>query len=435
VVRHCATTRVKVQKEGNHGESNPSLSKKYGRYCTSMDLVAQEIETVIYGESDDDNDEDSQLPSTFETEDNVSDEDGRSAESHNLDRTEIDTIRRTGQCRRRYNDKTVATRMFPFRGDEINSYGLFDDPQGRSGRSKPNSCLASSSSSRSIIYAKKYQLPGNLLTPILVFLSATFAILLVIRVVTSLMSAAVGIVILLFLVGRMVNEFLTHPVRLIRNIHASPVRYFATLGAMLGAIHVLLVGHLSPISRKLIHCSTSWISSDFGHGLKEWFQVNVTTTSYTGDTIQIDLVMLWRLIRGIGYGIEIGCLWIIIFGKSSKSTALSRYLHRRVWRPLKRYYRRSVVLLGHPTTRNDDNLGHSYGDARNNCSICLETFDDIIYYESNRQRDSPLLNRYQLLPCHHCFHRDCARNWLTIQQTCPICRDKVMGMRGCADNE
>jgi len=40
------------------------------------------------------------------------------------------------------------------------------------------------------------------------------------------------------------------------------------------------------------------------------------------------------------------------------------------------------------------------------CSICLE----------NVQEDR------QTLPCGHEFHEDCLREWLALQDTCPVCR-------------
>jgi hypothetical protein len=216
------------------------------------------------------------------------------------------------------------------------------------------------------------------------------------------------------------------------------------LGATLGAIHALSMRqhwfphHWFPLdSMNWIHASTSCIPSDF--------------VNYMADPFNLDFVMLWRLIRGLGYGIQIGYLWLIILGKSSKSTALSRYIYRHLWRPMKRQYQRSAVQIGQTKkiknsmvalalenrTRNVDYEGVGNGENnRHHCSICLENFDDLVNFgetNNNLQRDFSLPDRYQMLPCHHSFHRDCARHWLTIQQTCPICRVQVKGMKGCAD--
>jgi hypothetical protein len=366
------------------------------------------------------------------------DEDSRYSLGHKSDRSEISTRRRTYLRRRSYNGSS-ATRRVTFCGDEMNSYGLFDDTHRRK-QNRYKSMLSSSSSSvSSIIYAKKYQSPGTLFESILVFLSAMFAILLVIRVIMSLLTAVVGMVILVLFTGMVVNEFLTRPVRLIRHLHTSPVLSFTSLGAILGTIHAYCMGHMSALSFTM-NSSTCWIPPDFGNCLKDWFQVGAAATSYTCKAIKIDLVMLGGLIRGLAYGLQIGYLWLIIFGKSSKSTALSRYIHRRIWRPLKRQYRRSVVLIGQtkypmvPSDRRTRNADAN-GDDCHHCSICLENFDNVVNSETNRERDFPLPDRYQMLPCHHCFHRDCARHWLTIQQTCPVCRVQVKGMRGCADSE
>jgi Ring finger domain len=407
-----------------------------------MDLVAQEIETVIYGESDDENNDDElQFSSCYKMEeDDIVD--GRCGVGNKSDNRVISTRRRSGQDRRKENHSTIVTRTVTFCDDEINRYGLFDDLYHHHQRACTK--LKGAPSSCSIIYTKKYQSPGALFAPFLGFLSAMFVILLVIRVIMSLLSAVVGTVALLLLAGSVVHEFLTQPVRLIRNLHTSPVLCFGVLGAMLGAIHGLLVEHLFPLSMTLMDSCTFQMLSGYGHGIEDCFQVDAAATSYKGDTINTDLIMLWGLIHGLGYGIEIGYVWFILFGKSSKSTALSRYIYRQVWQPLKRQYKSSAVLMEqskHPLVsmehrvRNIDYQGEATGENCHYCSICLENLDDSVNSETNHERDSPPPDRYQMLPCHHCFHRDCARHWLTIQQTCPVCRIQVEGMRGCAYSE
>ena len=50
-------------------------------------------------------------------------------------------------------------------------------------------------------------------------------------------------------------------------------------------------------------------------------------------------------------------------------------------------------------------------DIENNdeCTICLSN-------ESN--------NEWVKLGCHHIFHRTCISQWLSINNTCPICREE-----------
>ena len=53
----------------------------------------------------------------------------------------------------------------------------------------------------------------------------------------------------------------------------------------------------------------------------------------------------------------------------------------------------------------------SGGEGQKGCCICLEDF---------AQGDTVVG-----LPCQHCFHFDCAKEWLKCSQECPLCRKGV----------
>lgn len=290
--------------------------------------------------------------------------------------------------------------------------------------------------------------------PILFFLAGTFAVLLAIRLLVSLLTAVVGIVVLALLAVRLVQEFWTRPVRVVRRLHRSPVICCALLGAVMGAVHALWVQRLFPLSLAIMEATTSRWPEGLGRGINEWLLIEGATAAMSSPQecygIDVDLIMLWGLLRGLGYGIQIGSLWLIIFGNTSNSTALGRYLYRNIWKPLKRQYRQSAAIRD--DERHDPSssmefanvLCHEFredqGGNRHHCSICLEKFDDGTREEWLTEDDGiddapPMPDTYQLLPCNHCFHRECARHWLTIQQTCPICRVEVQGMRGCGISE
>jgi Ring finger domain len=417
------------------------------RRPSSLDLVAQEIETVIFGESDDEDESDGDGDDQSSMEDAENDSVCLNSEGHESDGL---NFRRRGGRNAFKRNRIDPIHYSSLDSEEINSYGLFDDPQEqrRGRRSK-----AGRSAPGAIIYAKRYQSPGTLFVPILVFLSATFAALLVIRVIMSLLTAAVGMVILILLAIRFVQEFVTRPIRLIRNLHASPVVCFASLGAVVGAIHALWVQGLFPLSMLIMTASTSRFPENLRNSLRDWFQLDEATSNCDSDGINVDLIMLWGLLRGLGYGIEIGSLWLILFGKSTNSTALSRHIYRRIWKPLKRQYRHSARITERQT--NDDSTpvanrastsmyqlddDNDRGSDRHLCSICLERLGDDPTDSSVGEvgvdiKFSSIPDRYQLLPCNHSFHRECARHWLTIQKTCPVCRRDVKGMRGCGSNK
>jgi hypothetical protein len=349
--------------------------------------------------------------------------------------------------------------------DDINSYTLFDalsDDDGPSTRrrryatgsysSSSTSTSTSSSSNNNtttIIYAQKYQSPGALFMPILIFLSVTFVLLLVVRIVMSLLTAAVGIVVLCVIVTKFLQEFFTRPVLLVRTLHASPVLCCSVLGSIFGVLHALWKQRLLPLLmhgldvdsvESLLNAMLGLISMESIGIVYSSSSSSSHSHSSSTESSCVDLIMLWGLAHGLIYGIEIGCAWLILFGDLARPTTFTKYFYRSVWRPLKRQYRRSGIRR-HTMTRqhrctlstndsygdcgdSNSNLGGS-SDDRHQCVICLEPFVD-----------TPVEgDRYQLLPCLHCFHRECARNWLVIRQSCPICRVKVEGMEGCGSVE
>ncbi|KAG7347994.1 ring finger domain containing protein [Nitzschia inconspicua] len=429
-----ATVRAMIiQRQSRNGRSTARRSSS-----SPMDLVAQEIETVIFGESDDEIDNDE-----FE-EDSSSEMEEAEVGLYRTRSTGCDRDGLNFGSRRRRNRSDPASYAF-FDGEEVNTYGLFDDPHQRRHR-RFSKRVARSSSSGSIIYAQKYKSPATLFMPILIFLGATFAALLVIRLLTGLLTAAVGMVIIFLFAIRLVQEFLTRPIRFIRNLHGSPVICFAAVGAIVGTIHALWVQQLFPLSRLLVNASVSQLPERLRLGLPGWFGVQDNATSANDhDVINVNLVVLWGLLRGLGYGIEIGSLWLILLGRSSKSTALGQNIYTKIWRPLKRHYRNSAKIResekipaitspGHRANTVAYRFEDDQVENRNRCAICLENFDNTIETclgKGSRDDDFPPPDQYQLLPCNHYFHRECARNWLTIQQSCPICRIKVEGMRGC----
>jgi hypothetical protein len=289
--------------------------------------------------------------------------------------------------------------------------------------------------------------------PILAFLSATFVLLLVVRVVMSLLTAAVGIGLLLVFVVRLVTEVLVRPVRLVRTLHASPILSCTVLGVVFGAVRALWRDRFLPW----------WLDGWPGHD-GDTVSTRHYLDSAAEDGTSIDLVMLWGSVQGLVYGIEMGCLWCCVLGDTSRPTCLARYFYHRVWRPLRRQYRRSANARRRPGRQDprglsvkdssgrrgdgggDDDDDHHYddgrsgGDDRHQCVICLEPFDDTVggavqTGEGRDCRSGSLPDRYRLLPCRHCFHRECARHWLTIRRTCPICRVNVQGMEGCGSVE
>ena len=89
-------------------------------------------------------------------------------------------------------------------------------------------------------------------------------------------------------------------------------------------------------------------------------------------------------------------------------------------------------LLENNDTENDDNEDESFSESQNNnllidpiflrkistlnpdkkaCTICLEDFN--------------IKDKVINLECLHMFHNNCINNWLTINNFCPVCKNKI----------
>jgi len=344
--------------------------------------------------------------------------------------------------------------------DNINSYNLFDDHHETSIRNATKKTPASSI----IIYAQKYCYPpGSLFALIYLFLSGTSILLLMIRVVMSLLTATVGTFLVVFLVGWFLREFSVRPIRLIRMVHSSPVLVLACFGAVSGTLHALWYQkqyRILPLLSSLI-TNTTTITMDHSSQqlyLTWWLEFILgndnesggipTNDNYSIDNSSyIDLVMLWGLIKGFIIGVEVGSVWLIMLGDISNPSNLTKIIHRYFWRPSRQYYREatisrrtrrflasSYVVGPAPTTDTDtdtttkavtESLTEPEKNDRQKCVICLENFSSEVKEQQDNGRFSADYSRFQMLPCLHSFHRDCALHWLLIQNKCPICRVPV----------
>jgi hypothetical protein len=395
-----------------------------------MHLVAEEIETVIYGESD-------------------SEEEG---EMENLDQCVIEEMLRSPRRNKIRRRSRPAYRSRATDLKNINCYTLFEmtgDDSQKTGRYQQRSI--SSPLPSSIIYAKKYQSTGEMFMPILLFLGAMFVLLLVVQILTSLLNAVMGVTLILFLVLKLAQELAARPTRLIRNVHSSPVLCMAFVGSVFGAFYAVWQQCLRPLVLFSIHETRTFAINSAKDSMELFMDTSSSYYIASSDYSEIThRIMMWGLLRGLAIGIEVGCIWLIVLGDSSNPTAVSRYIYRRVWQPLKRQYqqtaavkarrRNSAVRVGvvweNGNAANDDSSSPGY--HRNQCAICLDMFQDAMVVAGNGDNCSSNCastlyhDRYQLLPCLHCFHRECARHWLSIQRTCPVCREKVDGMKGCS---
>jgi hypothetical protein len=470
---------------------------------SDWNLVAQEIETVIYGGNSSDGDDDND-------DDDDDDDDGyqRRRRRRRRRRTKSEKNIRIG---RGEGGRKIQRRQLYNTSNSINSYNLFDDHHHHQGSFIRNTTTMnqhqhqhqhqrqSSSSSSIIIYAQKYfYSPGSLFLSISIFLSVTSILLLIIRVVISLLTATVGIIIAILLIARILYEFISRPIRLIRTVHTSPIFWLAFIGAVFGTLHALwnqqqhqqqqLLPLLSSFitkstittmdhsSQQQQFYSTWWFKFIIGSSDSNESGGTATTATDTSrssssdsdnsvDSSYIDLVMLWGLIRGFVFGIEVGSLWLIVLGDNSNPTNLTKSFYRRVWIPLRRYHRNAIIIqrqtLSHflaPSSivvapaatatastmamlEEESLLSESErNNDRQQCAICLEDFSSIDEqqqdcYISTHYSAAADHSRYQLLPCLHCFHRECAMHWLTIQNKCPICRVPVQELHCYDDND
>lgn len=62
-------------------------------------------------------------------------------------------------------------------------------------------------------------------------------------------------------------------------------------------------------------------------------------------------------------------------------------------------------------TTTNDTTTNTTETARNTCPICIEEIDSVNEYNT---------------PCGHCFHNDCIQTWLVTNNSCPMCRARVL---------
>lgn len=428
------------------------FSSAANRTQSNWNTVAQEIETVVFGDSDEEEKED-EGPSRQARRNALTNSTTRS------NRSRSNFGMRLGRWRRKSPtiSRTVSRPSIPM---THMTYNLFDDLQ-----VVTSSTTSSFSSSRStqrssiVIYGQKYcNSSESLFKPISIVLSATFVTLLGVRIVTNLLTSEVGMVIEMILVGRFLHEVVNRPMQLVQALHSSPVLYWACFGAVFFSLRALRhhrIHQLFPLFSWLPTTSKT-ITSSF-----EWVGIGNTITvlvendrSSDDESTYNDLIMLWGLIHGLFCGLQVGCVWLIIFGDVSNPSRLTQSFHRRIWRPLRLYHQRTIIQIqnwrllatssSNPfATAMPDGLSlfeQQNGIHKHRCAICLESF---VFMKEEEQVDGDPNDQHvdeavenprvqcQLLPCLHCFHKDCARQWLTIRHTCPICRVPVRGMQSC----
>ena len=434
--------------------------------------AAQEIETVIFGDSDDEEENDNG---------GVLRKRGRRRASAHLTGLMIRSgnnfgmrlIKRTRRSSTRSavaDPPTVPVTHIPC--------NLFDDQQ----MIRSTTATLSGTPSRNVppspvvIYGKKYRRsPESLFRPVSIVLASTFVASLVVRIATNLLTTGLGMVVVVFFLAVWFPGgilLLCRPVRLVRALHSSPVLFGACSGAILGALHALWHDR---VDRFLLGSSPAPTTARNPTGLSsyQWLQIGDTTNAlaendgngggggdddydYDDDeSTYNDLIMLLGLFRGLFYGVQLGSVWLVVFGDGSKPSALTQTMHRRIWGPLQHYHGRLTVKFHSmrrylvPSSSNslactiaDDMIPPEQGNGhhRHRCTICLDVFDLVQgnrkpwRYINNGNTDTDARSshhRCQLLPCMHCFHDDCARHWLKIRHTCPICRVPVLETQPC----
>ena len=273
----------------------------------------------------------------------------------------------------------------------INRYSLFENDNSliqtttllssasRNGTSLRNLQKSHHSKSPTILYGKSYH-PNFAFTPLIMFLGATFVILLILRIIVSLLTVAMGVIVLIVAaIGFF--DFIRNPrnnaKRLLTTVHNAPVIVFGAMGGLCGA------------------CVCLWV-------YRKTDEASLT----------------WGLLEGVVYGVEIGALWLVVLGNGSDYSATALWI-MRIWDNICRRFFPDTP--GHDgcdssstcldeTLHNDDEDGDVGGDDedRRKCMICLCRF-------------GPTETR-ELLPCFHGFHPQCLEKWLSVSRTCPTCR-------------
>lgn len=310
--------------------------------------------------------------------------------------------------RRKRRRRVKPPQPFLIKDAEFSTYSLFDirikNQQQHQSQQQPAS-----------IYSKTYH-PSTLFTPILAFLSLTFVLLVVIRILASLITVPMGMALIMFTAASIFQECLQRPDRLLYRIHRRPCQ----MSIFLATIVNLLRYHGRSMAVLL------W------NQLKEWYlSIPVDEIAVKNENeISPASWVLKVCLASFVHGIPIGWTWRILFGTASNPTQLAHWIVHRMWkrfiRPsfytfLRSLHQRNARQLpgNQDSTTGSKDRKHKY-DLE--CMICLEPF-----LEKGSNGDLELENAHlrQYLPCLHGFHGKCLMQWLHIKSTCPICRVQV----------
>jgi hypothetical protein len=329
--------------------------------------------------------------------------------SENLHQTSSPSIRTR---RKRRRTRTRRPKPFRIKDSEINSYSLFDIMGGSEQRA--------SQQKQHNIYAKTYH-PSHLYTPIFVFLSLTFLVLLMIRIIVSLMTITVGRIILVLVFFKILQAFWHRPIQFIKKIHRNPSR--SLIG--LSIVASLVRHHGQSMIFGLLNQARNILQFDHDRGGFYHSSMN--------SNILICLVK--PSMQGLVYGWIIGRTWLLCLGEESNEKKLTRWFVDRIWKGLiqcsynksLRSTQRRLIRLQKLLQEEEEEKQKQRKKYNRECMICLEVF-------SETSDDPPDLCHEpsrQYLPCLHGFHTHCLKQWLCIKSTCPICRVQLPSTTLC----
>jgi hypothetical protein len=308
--------------------------------------------------------------------------------------------------RRKRRRRPRPPRPFLIKDAEFNAYSLFDFSSKKTQQQQQHQPKN--------IYAKTYD-PSTLFTPILVFLSMTFVLLIVIRILVSLVTLTVGMTILMVAVTSILQECLHRPIQFLNRIHQRPCQMWVGLAI----ITSLFRHHGGSMAMVLWYQAKDMLLAT---------QDMVANDSPTCSTSVLSWIV-GPCLQGFLIGITIGSIWLLLLGTASNPTQLTQWIIRRVWKQLiqrsyykclRSMYQRKAQLQQQQKEQEEPKEETNKYDRE--CMICLEVFG------GNDWSDSSVLlleERRQYLPCLHGFHAKCLIQWLHIKSTCPICRVQV----------
>jgi hypothetical protein len=397
-------------------------------------LVAQEIASVLNDEQDGEEDkEDEQFPddSTPSANSHLSQRTLMMLRRSTTDATDIENITTidvslesspdaegggpsassslspAAVSRRRRRRRPRPPPPFLIKDAEFNAYSLFDLSSKKTQEHQQHQPKN--------IYAKTYH-PSTLFTPILVFLSMTFVLLVIIRILASLVTLTVGMTMLMLAVISILQECLHRPIQFLNRIHQRPCQMWVGLAI----ITSLLRRHGGNMAMVLWYQAKDMLLAT---------QDMVANGSPTCSTTSVLSWILRPCLQGFVYGITIGSIWLLLLGTACNPTQLTQWIIRRVWKQLiqrsydkclRSMYQRKAQLQQQQKEQEEAEEEKNKYDRE--CMICLEVFG------GNDWSDSSVLQheeRRQYLPCLHGFHATCLIQWLHIKSTCPICRVQV----------